>query len=153
MKKLAFIALALAVSCNSTQKTTGEKKVDKAEAVNPETYGNTITEAELKTHLYTYASDEFEGRETGKPGQKKAIAYIKKEYIDLGIKPAKADGNYFQDVPLEISKLPTGTLSINGTTYTLGEDYVATTASTGDYTSVIYAGLVLKKATILIIAV
>ncbi|MGJ8659664.1 M28 family peptidase [Cellulophaga fucicola] len=145
MKKLAFIALALAVSCNSTQKTTGEKKVDKAEAVNPETYGNTITEAELKTHLYTYASDEFEGRETGKPGQKKAIAYIKKEYIDLGIKPAKADGNYFQDVPLEISKLPTGTLSINGTTYTLGEDYVATTASTGDYTSVIYAGFGIEE--------
>lgn len=145
MKKLAFMALALAVSCNSTQKTTGEKKTEKAVEANPETYGNTITEAELKTHLYTYASDEFEGRETGKPGQKKAIEYIKKEYIGLGIKPAKADGNYFQDVPLEISKLPTGSLSINGTEYKLGEDYVATTAATGDYPSVVYVGFGIEE--------
>ena len=43
-------------------------------------YADTITQDELKDHLYIYASDEFEGRETGEPGQKKAIEYIKKQY-------------------------------------------------------------------------
>lgn len=140
MKKIAFIALALAVSCNSTQKTTGDKKISKTVVANPTTYAQTISEGELKTHLYTYASDEFEGREAGKPGQKKAVQYLKSEYKKLGIQAAKADGDYFQDVPLEISKLPTGTLTVNGKDYVLGEDYVSTTAAIGNYDAIVYVG-------------
>ncbi|MCK0157071.1 M28 family peptidase [Cellulophaga sp. F20128] len=140
MKKIAFIALALAVSCNSTQKTTSDSKISKTVAVNPTTYAQTITEGELKTHLYIYASDEFEGREAGKPGQKKAIEYLRNEYKKLGIQAAKADGDYFQDVPLEISKLPTGTLTVNGKDYVLGEDYVSTTAAIGNYDAIVYVG-------------
>tara|TARA_R110002049_G_scaffold263086_14_gene439174 strand:+ start:7531 stop:9090 length:1560 start_codon:yes stop_codon:yes gene_type:complete len=147
MKKIAFIALALAVSCNSTQKTTGDKKISKTVVANPTTYAQTISEGELKTHLYTYASDEFEGREAGKPGQKKAVQYLKSEYEKLGIKAAKADGNYFQEVPLEISKLPTGTLSANGKEYTLGEDYVTTTQAKGNYDAIVYVGYGIEKGT------
>jgi hypothetical protein len=37
-----------------------------------ETYMNTITVKELKEQLFILAADDFEGRETSKPGQKKA---------------------------------------------------------------------------------
>ena len=35
---------------------------------NQETYASSISADELKEKLYTYASDEFEGRETGTKG-------------------------------------------------------------------------------------
>ncbi len=62
-------------------------------------YANTITPTELKSHLYTFASDEFEGRETGEPGQKKAAQYLKTEYQNLKIPAAQGNDDYFQEVP------------------------------------------------------
>lgn len=62
-------------------------------------YAMTITAAELKAHLYTFASDDFEGRDTGEPGQKKAAAYLKNQYETLGIPSPIAAGDYFQEIP------------------------------------------------------
>ena len=73
MKKLAALALLVMMGCGTNYNTTEKKKTKN---LDPVPYGETITEAELKTHLYTYASDEFEGRDTGAPGQKKAVAYL-----------------------------------------------------------------------------
>ena len=50
-----------------------------------EKFAKTITQKELKEHLYIYASDEFEGRETGSEGQKKAVNYIRDFYIKYKI--------------------------------------------------------------------
>ena len=99
-----LIVLGLSMACNSAQKTVVEQPVDTVkQKADSKVYATTITEEELKEHLYTYASDDFEGRETGQPGQKKAVAYLKEHYEAMGIKAAKADGNYFQEVPLELS--------------------------------------------------
>jgi len=67
-------------------------------------FANTITADELKTMLYTYASDEFEGRRTGEPGQKKAINFIKDHYVSVGIPSPISDGDYFQEIPEEFFK-------------------------------------------------
>ena len=111
------------MACNTSQKTVNGQSTSKTytseDAIN---YASTITEEELKEHLYTYASDEFEGRETGKPGQKKAVAYLKTHYQALNVPAAKADGDYFQKVPLEVAKVPEGNISINGSTFQLGTD-------------------------------
>ena len=40
-------------------------------------YANTIELDALKEKLYTYSSDEFEGREAGKKGQTMAVEYLK----------------------------------------------------------------------------
>ena len=62
-------------------------------------YANTITNEELKTHLYQYASDEFEGRATGSKGQRKAAQFIANYYKSQNIpSPIKGLG-YFQTVP------------------------------------------------------
>lgn len=140
MKKLALLIFAVAVSCNSSQKTIVKKTESKPAADLSKVYANTITEDELKEHLYIYASDEFEGRETGQPGQKKAVAYIKKQYEAMGVNAVKSNGDYFQKVPLEISKVPTGTLTVNDNSFTVGEDVLTFSSASGSFEEVIYVG-------------
>lgn len=66
---------------------------------NIEKYAQTITSNELKTHLYKYASDEFEGRETGTEGQKKAVNFLADYYKSQGIVSPQKDSSYFQTIP------------------------------------------------------
>lgn len=47
---------------------------------------NSITAEELKKHVYYLASDELEGRMSGKKGNVKAFDYIKKTYEKYGLK-------------------------------------------------------------------
>ena len=142
MKKLLWISLVLFWACNSTQKSAGTEVTSEENTVNldPAYYAGTITEEELKEHLYTYASDEFEGRETGKEGQKKAVEYLKAAYQELSIPPAQQNGDYFQKVPLEMSKLPLGSINISGTDYELGKEFLAFTAGEGSFDEVVYVG-------------
>ncbi|MFK7748486.1 MAG: M28 family peptidase [Kordia sp.] len=140
MKKLLSLALIAVVGCGTNQ-NTAEKKAERN--LDPVPYGNTITEAELKTHLYTYASDEFEGRDTGAPGQKKAVAYLRDEYKGLEIPPAQKDGNYFQNVPLQKGSELNADMTINGKAYKFEDDFLAFTAQengTIKFSEVIYLG-------------
>ncbi|MCC8358945.1 M28 family metallopeptidase [Salinimicrobium sediminilitoris] len=93
MKKLFLLSLAVSlVGCKAQQPG------DVSEA-NPMEYANTITAEELKEHLYIFASDEFQGRETGEPGQKLAAEYLKKEYQSLDIDSPLGEDDYYQEVP------------------------------------------------------
>ncbi|MDG2504388.1 MAG: M28 family metallopeptidase [Flavobacteriaceae bacterium] len=65
-------------------------------------YANSITPNELKDLLYVYASDYFEGRETGARGQKKAVDFIRQFYTTHGIGSAQGTENYFQPMELNI---------------------------------------------------
>ena len=98
----------LLVGCGSSI----QKAVNKA-PTDPTIYGNTITSQELKDMLYIYASDEFEGRDTGEPGQKKAVNYLKDQYINMGIPSPLSGDDYFQKVPLEKQKAPEVKMAIN----------------------------------------
>ncbi|RKN80875.1 M28 family peptidase [Ulvibacterium marinum] len=140
MKNIVFAIVGLAMACNSSQKPVLETAQDSVQETSSISFAETITEAELKEHLYTYASDEFEGRETGKPGQKKAVEYLKSEYTKLGIPAAKDNGVYFQDVPLEINQLPTGSVNLNTLEYSLGEHILTFNAANASYKEIVYAG-------------
>ena len=61
-------------------------------------YAESITETELKTHLYTYASDEFMGREAGTEGEILAINFLKNYYESAGVSGGSTDGSYFQEM-------------------------------------------------------
>lgn len=66
-------------------------------------YAETITKADLEKHLNIIAGDDYEGRETGKEGQKKAATYLAMQFRSLGID--EFNGAYFQSFPLiEVSK-------------------------------------------------
>jgi len=93
MKKVLLFSLAVSlVGCKAQQNR------DVADA-NPMDYANTITAGELKEHLYIFASDEFEGRDTGEPGQKMAAEYLKNEYKKLDIASPLGGDDYYQEVP------------------------------------------------------
>lgn len=140
MKKFAFVAIGLAFACNTAQKTVSEPTPMAIKEVSPTTYALSITESELKDHLYTYASDEFEGRETGQPGQKKAVEYLREQYQKMGIPAAQANGDYFQNVPLQVSKLPTGTITIKGKKYPIGEEFLTFSEAKGTFNEIVYVG-------------
>ncbi|MDB4290138.1 M28 family peptidase, partial [Flavobacteriaceae bacterium] len=73
----------------------------------------------------TYASDEFEGRETGTKGQKIAIEYLKNIYTNLGIAAAKADGDYFQNVPLVLVETPKVSITIDDNSFEYYQDFIS----------------------------
>ena len=132
------------LSCGSSQnKSTSEAEVPTKVQSDVSEYAKSITSAELKETLYTYASDEFEGRETGQPGQKKAVEYLKNTYVNLGIPSAMPNNDYFQEVPLQILKTPNVALTANGKAFTAIEDYMSVNASqdgTFKADQIVYAG-------------
>jgi hypothetical protein len=128
MKKLLFLfgISTILFSCGSSQNKTATNSTKSQDVT---TFGNSITSAELKEALYTYASDEFEGRNTGDPGQKKAVAYLKNHYVSLGIPSALPNNDYFQEVPLQTLSTPAIDLLVNGKPFTNIEDYVSVISS------------------------
>ena len=65
-------------------------------------YAETITAKELKENLYVYASDYFQGRETGTVGQKRAIDFLQNFYSTNEIRPAEGTDFYTQPMILNI---------------------------------------------------
>lgn len=65
-------------------------------------YGTTIKSIDLERHLNILASDEYEGRETGKKGQKLAAEYISKHFQSIGL-PEVGDDGYYQRFPLVVN--------------------------------------------------
>ena len=103
-------------------------------------FAETITENELKEHLYTYASDEFEGRDTGSKGQKLAVAYLKDFYVSQNIGTAQSNGSYFQKVPVSMNKTPEGSIEIDGNALTLGTDFVSFTPLNASFDVIVFVG-------------
>ena len=96
MKKIVLFASVLSFIACGSSKNAMDENIDQAVK-----YASTITAKDLGAHLFTYASDDFEGRNTGEPGQKKAVEYLKDFYIAQGIKSPMGNNDYFQEVPEE----------------------------------------------------
>lgn len=61
-------------------------------------FANTITAEEMLAHLSILASDEYEGRETGQPGNDLASEYISKHFASLDLERKGLENSYFQNV-------------------------------------------------------
>ena len=84
MKKLntLLIIFTLIVSCS--QENASEK------------YAESITSKELSDLIFEFSSDKFEGRNTGEPGQKLAVEFIRNFYLENNIDKADNTNDYFQ---------------------------------------------------------
>ena len=82
----------------------------------------TITAQDMQKHLYTLAGPEMEGRDTPSPGLDKAAGYIENHFRQLGLLPGNK-GSYRQYYPLYKDSMTSASLEINGTAYTLNEDF------------------------------
>ncbi len=100
---LSTLAVLLLISCSSNNSVTHTQPSENL-LISDNTatkYANSITAEELKTHLWIYASDEFEGRDTGEPGQKKAVDYLKNYYMSQNIPSPMGGDDYFQEIGTE----------------------------------------------------
>lgn len=121
-----------------TLSVTAQKKNKTAEK-----FAQTITAADLKTHLYILAAPEMEGRETGTEGQRKAADYLKQQFQRIGIAPGN-NGNWEQFYPLYKDTLTDAQVTVNGTAYQFGKDFTVTLNSINSSTlyisEVVYLG-------------
>ena len=91
MKTLfSFLTLMLGITTSYAQWETAK------------TYADTIEEEDLRQLLYVYASDYFQGRETGTLGQKRAVSFLKEFYQNREIAAAEGTEDYFQPMNLNI---------------------------------------------------
>jgi len=65
-------------------------------------FAESIDSEDLRQLLYVYASDFFQGRETGTLGQKRAVTFLKEFYETRGIKAGEGSEDYFQKMTLTI---------------------------------------------------
>lgn len=69
---------------------------------------------DLATHVRVLASDEFEGRFPGSPGEAKTVAYISAHFARHGLQPGMGN-SYLQPVPLvSVTLDPHSTASLTG---------------------------------------
>ncbi len=88
----------------------------------PDAYAQSITATDLKKHLYIIASKEMEGRETATEGQRKAAAYIEKEFRRIGLQPGN-DSIYLQFFNVFQDSLVGAAMEVNGQSFQLDKDF------------------------------
>jgi Zn-dependent M28 family amino/carboxypeptidase len=67
----------------------------------------------------------MEGRETGTEGQRKAAAYLQAQFEALGLKAPAGLNGYQQYYPLSKDSITESSLSVQGKTFTLGKEFMA----------------------------
>jgi Zn-dependent M28 family amino/carboxypeptidase len=71
-----------------------------------------ITEQGYRATVATLASDAFEGRKPGQPGEARTLEYLEREFRAIGLRPP-AGGRYRQAVPLvEITASPAAAIEV-----------------------------------------
>lgn len=73
-----------------------------------------IDSARLSAYVRVLASDEFEGRAPGTPGEARTVSYLMEQFEAIGIEPGGRDGSWTQTVPMIHTLLnEEGSLSIS----------------------------------------
>jgi len=112
IKKIFLLGLSLiAVTLIKSQDTTAIR------------FSKNIHSESLSNYLHKLASDEFEGRETGKQGQKLAAAYIAEHFKSCGIPELPGNKGYFQTIPLTLKQPGGGSISVGSKKYEFLKDY------------------------------
>jgi Zn-dependent M28 family amino/carboxypeptidase len=91
---------------------------------------------ELLEHIKVLASDAFEGRAPGTPGEDRTVEYLTKQFQAAGLKPGNPDGTFVQVVPLvavEVNEV-SGAFRVGGKTVGLKspDDWVAVSRREGE---------------------
>jgi Zn-dependent M28 family amino/carboxypeptidase len=82
-----------------------------------------IDETAFRDHVRALASDDFEGRKPGTPGEEKTVAYLVEQFRKLGLKPGNGE-SFLQQVPMiESVAGADASLSIAGRNGTLALAY------------------------------
>jgi len=133
---LLTVAAALVLSaCNrgapAPETTTATPAPETTAPAGTHVFSDAIKADDFAELVKTLASDEFEGRGPGTPGEEKSVQYIKAQFERIGLKPGN-NGDWFQTVPMQettADETTTMTIEVNGKPHTLkfGTDMVVGT--------------------------
>ncbi|SEA85879.1 M28 family peptidase [Pedobacter hartonius] len=132
------LALFLCLGCVAQRNNSAQK------------FSSSINKENAYKHLSVLASDEYEGRETGKKGAWMAADYIKNYFKNLGLK-GPVNGDYFQSIDMVTYNLSRMAFSINGQPKEYGKDFVisSSTVALGGFnfkaSDIVFAGYGLNK--------
>ncbi len=104
-----------------------------------------IDAADLMRLTTTLASDEFEGRAPGTPGEEKTVALLTARFQELGLAPGNPDGSYVQAVDLVgFTAQPTASFAVGSRRIGLRfpDDYVAVSRRTVPEVNVVNSDMV-----------
>jgi Zn-dependent M28 family amino/carboxypeptidase len=81
----------------------------------------------LSADVQVLASDAFEGRAPGTPGEARTVAWLIAQFKAAGLEPGGPAGSWTQPVPLIRTQLEDGAVTANGTAWTMGRDVYLST--------------------------
>jgi Zn-dependent M28 family amino/carboxypeptidase len=137
MRSPLLLSLALLATLSACKRETPdttaapESAAPAAPAAVGHAFAPDINPADFTELVKTLASDEFEGRGPGTPGEDKTVEYLQAQMLRIGLRPGNGD-SYFQTVPMMETTADANTamtIDVNGKTHTLkfGSDMVVGT--------------------------
>lgn len=118
-----FLLLSCTISAQDLNIKSGTPATSTVSVPDPRPFGNGITAADMKTLITMLASDTFQGRETGEPGQRLAANYIVAQMKAAGLPPTGDHNNYLQDVRLEKTNWKDIGITAEGQVFKNREDF------------------------------
>jgi len=107
---LSLILIVGIGACAEPNKPVVNNQIDSSTALTT----TTIDSRRLSDIVKVLASDEFEGRAPGGPGEEKTIAFLIDQFESLDLEPGGVDGTWTHSVPLIHSQLAhDGNLSVS----------------------------------------
>ncbi len=85
-------------------------------------YSKLINPEEIRSYLQVLASDSLEGRETGKPGQKKSAAFISQHFSSCGLEPI-SHNTFLQDISINTRSNQGMNIEVNQQFFLFMKDY------------------------------
>jgi hypothetical protein len=131
------------------QSCIAQKPIQTTYNTDTQEFSKHIKKEELKEKLYYISSDKFEGRETGKSGQKRAAQYLADYYAQLNFSYPENAPNYFQTYPLEIHQPTKISMCINTDTIQFFKEFYCfgdLKDTTYLWTDIIYVGYGIEEA-------
>lgn len=118
-----YLPIAMVLGACQDQKQDSPEISDNFEQVY-----NAMSVEDLKTHIKTLSSDEFEGRLPTTAGEKKTLDYLVNEFKQLGYQPGNGD-SYLQPVELiEMTADPDMSMTIGESQFKYKEGMMASTS-------------------------
>ncbi len=102
----------------------------------------TVSPERLSADVKTLASDAFEGRAPGTPGETKTIDWLVAQFKAMKLAPGGPDGSWTQAVPLVHTRMGTGTVTAGTQTLTQSRDVYLSTVRGVDRVAIASAPMV-----------
>ena len=125
MRSLIVLLVCISTGCTLTKKigSSNDLKLESLHDSAAERYAEFILKEDLHKDLAILASDEYEGRETARPGQKKAAKYILERFKEIGVEPGGKNSSFLQTFPVDARNASNVFITINGLRLELLKDF------------------------------